>query len=96
MNAWLATKDATKVAAMATRIEDRAPERIENAGGDRHFAVWLAFVDRRIAGRLDGFSHRDMPDWTWRDAYDSDDSPATAVCDAMDYWRENGDLPELL
>ena len=96
MNAWLATKDATKVAEIVTRIEARAPERIEHAGGDRHFAVWLLLADRQIGARLSGLTHRDMPDWTWRDAYDSDDSPATAVSDALDYWRESGDLPEAL
>lgn len=96
MNAWLASKDATQVADIIGRIETRAPERIEHAAGDRYFAVWLAFVDRGIARHLGGLSHRDMPDWTWRDAYDSDAAPAEAVSDALDHWRDGGDLPDAL
>ena len=39
MNAWIATKDPTKIAEVADRIAEQAPERLTEVDGDREFAV---------------------------------------------------------
>lgn len=91
MNAWIATKDPTKIAEVADRIAEQAPDRLTEVDGDREFAVWLLGVDRKIR-RYTGVEHRDLPDWGWRAAYDDDLSPADAAADAIAHWIEFGDL----
>ena len=92
MNAWIATKDPAKVEAFADQIAAHEPNRITEADGDREFAVWMYGVDRVIRQRTNGFSHRDLPDFGWKDAYNNDLSPALAAADAIAHWEEIGDL----
>ncbi|MBD0862604.1 hypothetical protein IA539_15485 [Gordonia sp. zg691] len=92
MNAWIATKDPAKVATFAAQIAAHEPNRLDEADGDREFAVWLYAVDRIIRTRTEGFDHRDFPDWGWRDLYDNDWSPTDAAADAQAHWEEFGDL----
>lgn len=92
MNAWIATKDPAKVNELADLIAAHEPNRITEADGDREFAVWMYRVDRVIRERTNGFGHRDLPDWGWRDAYNDDLSPADATADAIAHWEEFGDL----
>jgi hypothetical protein len=82
---WLDEKDQTQVEEMLARF--RAPEfdqgYVEDcAGGDERFALWLRLVDKRMIGSV-GVSHRDIADWTWRDAYDGGQSPSSAALDAL-------------
>ena len=79
MNAWIATKDPAKVEAFADQIAAHEPNRITEADGDREFAVWMYGVDRVIRQRTNGFSHRDLPDFGWKDAYNDDLDPAVAA-----------------
>ena len=92
MNAWIATKDPAEVEAFADQIAAHEPNRLAEADGDREFAVWLYEVDRIMRARTDGFSHRDLPDFGWKDAYNNDLSPALAAADAIAHWEEIGDL----
>lgn len=93
MNAWLASKPVESVNKAVVAIETDMPDRITDAGGDRHFALWLYAVDRIIGRRL-GVSYRDLPDQAWRDRYDADMSPSEATAEAIDQWRDNGDIPD--
>ena len=92
MNAWIATKDPAKVDALADLIAAHEPNRLTEADGDREFAVWMYRVDRVIRERTNGFSHRDLPDFGWRDAYNDDLSPEVATADAIAHWEQFGDL----
>ena len=92
MNAWIATKDPANVDAAADQIAAHEPNRITEADGDREFAVWMYGVDRAIRRRTNGFSHRDLPDFGWKDAYNDDLDPAVAAADAIAHWEEFGDL----
>jgi len=74
------------------RLIAKYPELVEQAGGDPQFAVWLVDVDRNLARRIGGFGHRDMPDLAWRDTWESGTTAREAALDAIDEWRENGDL----
>lgn len=51
---------------------------LEYAGHDKGFALFLAYCDRRIR-RSFGVTIHDMPDWTWRDAFDATLTPQQAV-----------------
>lgn len=73
------------------RLIAKAPERIEQAGGDPQFAVWLFDVDRTLARRI-GVGHRDMPDLSWRDAWESGTPARDAALDAISEWHDNGEL----
>ncbi len=92
MNAWIATKDPAKVDTAADLIAEHEPNRLTEADGDREFAVWLYEVDRVIRTRTEGFGHRDLPDFGWREAYNDDLSPTDAAADAIAHWEEFGDL----
>lgn len=50
---------------------------------DQRFALWLGIVDQRLSMRT-GMGHRDLADWTWRDAFDDGSSPSEAVQDALE------------
>ncbi|WP_461666500.1 hypothetical protein [Gordonia sputi] len=91
MNMWLASKSRTSVDNAIARLSATMPDRITDAGGDGHFALWLYGVDRHIIAAL-GVGHRDLPDQRWRDRYEADISPAQAASDALAQWRANGDL----
>ena len=91
MNAWIATKDPAVIAEIADRIAAHEPARIDNAAGDRNFAVWMFGVDRKLRATT-GFNHSDLPDWSWRNAYDDDLTPDDAAADARQFWNEYGDL----
>ncbi len=91
MNAWIADKDHAAVSAIADRIAEKEPARIADAAGDRSFAVWMLGVDRKLRATT-GVNHSDLPDWTWRSAYDDDLAPGDAAADAVQFWQEYGDL----
>jgi hypothetical protein len=62
-----------------TRADDPAAERLfAYAADDMRFALWLALTNRRIV-RACGFGLLDLPDWSWRDAYDDGSSPRAAA-----------------
>ena len=92
MNTWIATKDPAKVNAFADQIAQHEPNRLAEADGDREFAVWLYAVDRIVRARTEGFGHRDLPDWGWRDAYNDDLSPEDTTADALAHWEQFSDL----
>jgi len=46
------------------------------------FEQYMAAVDSFMVGEC-GLTHRDIDDWTWRDSYDSGESPESAARDAM-------------
>ena len=48
------------------------------------FDSWLREVDVRMEARI-GLDHRDMEDWTWRDAYDDGATPSEALDDFFEY-----------
>lgn len=91
MNAWLENR-IQKVIPAAEKFAAEHHTEVEQAGGDVYFALWIAAVDI-LLGRIIGVGHRDMPDLDWRSWYDADLSPKQAHLDALDRWREDGDLP---
>lgn len=50
---------------------------------DAGFGEWLAEVDRWMAQEV-GVTHRDVEDWSWREAYDAQTHPRDAALDALD------------
>lgn len=83
MSTWLDQKDPAKIDAALAQMRERSPGYADEvAGGDERFALWLAIVDGRMA-RSVGVTHRDIADWTWRDAYDSGMSPSEAAVEAL-------------
>lgn len=86
MNAWLKSKPEDKIARVIAKMvaaTDRLSVDMRNyAGDDNEFCLWLWLCNDRIMRRL-GVGLMDIEDWGWRDAYDSDLSPAEAVRDAM-------------
>lgn len=81
--------DTLRESGHAQRVEEhlaKVPDAwIEWAGGDREFALWLIYCDKRVT-RAVGLGLRDMEDWLWRDAYDNNVTPANAVIDAFANW----------
>ena len=59
----------------------RATAVVLAEAGNERFGAWLLLVDREL--RSYGVSHRDLADWTWRDAYDDGVAPAEAAWEAM-------------
>lgn len=49
---------------------------------DPGFAVWLMTVDRDLRNKVQ-VTHRDLSDWSWRDAYDNGTSPQDAAAQAL-------------
>jgi hypothetical protein len=76
---WLTTQDPQAVAKALTKL---TPDDLERGNNDPRFALWLKLVDRRM-GRAIGLTHRDIGDWTWRDAFDDGVSPREAAFDAL-------------
>jgi hypothetical protein len=50
---------------------------------DTDFDTWMRQVDECI-GRRCGLSSSDLPDWTYRDAFDDGLSPEEAAAEALD------------
>ncbi|QFP95570.1 hypothetical protein SEA_GAUGELDP_87 [Mycobacterium phage GaugeLDP] len=46
------------------------------------FARWIGEVDRFLLGHY-GVTHRDIADWTWRDAYQDEMGPRAAAREAI-------------
>lgn len=49
---------------------------------DPAFAVWLMSVDSTLRSTVQ-VGHRDLSDWSWRDAYDNGTSPKDAAKQAL-------------
>lgn len=47
------------------------------------FERWMVRVDKCLTNRV-GMASNDMEDFTWRDYYDDDNSPAEAINDFME------------
>lgn len=78
---WLDTQNPVKVAEV---IERDGAVLCERYGTDNpRFALWLALVDRHLT-RLIGLGHRDIEDWSWRDAFDAETSPREAARTALE------------
>lgn len=93
MNAWIASKPEQSVEQAIAKLTEHMPQRIADANGDGHMALWLYAVDRIVVGRF-GIGRRDLPDQGWRERYDADMSPADAAGEAIELWREHGDIPD--
>jgi hypothetical protein len=50
---------------------------------DSGFDEWLRAVDQEVQA-MAGVSYRDLPDWTYRDAYDSGATPKEAAEEALE------------
>lgn len=81
--------DVERKAALLARFrKQRAYDRrMQEAGGDESFALWMALVDTELARRV-GLTSRDLEDFASRDSYESGASPAEAAEECM----ENSDL----
>lgn len=79
---WIDTLDPIKVAAGLTKIRASAygpaHPALDYAGGDEHFALFLAVADSKCQ-RITGLGVFDLEDYLWRDAYDSGLSPSEAL-----------------
>lgn len=75
MNAWIESREQDALAAVVAESGELFKETYQT--DDVHFAIWLAYVDRRFRLRF-GVSLMDVEDWTWRYAYDSNMTPAEA------------------
>lgn len=82
---YLSTLEPVKVQTAIKKLQSTpsGQEYIKtNAQGNVRFALWLRLVDVWIGRRI-GLTHRDVADWTWRDAYDEGLSPGTAATEAL-------------
>jgi hypothetical protein len=68
---------------VAEIVDKLTPQQLDNGGGDQDFALWLALVDNAMA-RTVGVGHRDIGDWTWRDAFDAGTRPTEAAREALE------------
>lgn len=100
MATWIDTKDPADITANLDSLRALDPdtsagrlwaEHVRYAGSDLRFALWLLMVDRRFTRRF-GLGIYNMPDWTWRDAYDSGMSPAEATASATEDFSGDLDL----
>jgi hypothetical protein len=83
---WLDSKPVEEVVAAEHSLRaSEVGERyiMDYAGGDVRFGVWLRLVDARLGKSL-GIGHRDLSDWTWRDAFDDGLSPKEAAVAALE------------
>ena len=63
---------------------------------DVKFNEFKKDVDRLLVGMV-GLSSDDLPDATWRDYFDSELSPISAIeCATDDYWYDELDLADLI
>lgn len=86
-NTWLAAQDPAKIEAALGRVRERSglgagTDYLDHAGGDEHFALWLAIADAR-AVRICGLGIFDIGDWTWADAYEDGWDPREAAIEAL-------------
>jgi hypothetical protein len=80
---WLDQQNSTRLKAISTVLDSQTGTRYLNcAGGDRGFAAWLLVADALCLRRV-GVSIFDLSDWSWRDAYDSGETPGAAVREAL-------------
>jgi Family of unknown function (DUF5419) len=71
---------AAKIVAAMDAIIEKDPRYLEEcAHGDPGFAIWLKLVDRSLGV----VSHRDIADWSWRDAYNDGVEPSEAAKEAL-------------
>lgn len=47
------------------------------------FEDWMKLVDARLSRKL-GLTADDLPDWTWRDAYEDNFTPGVACADYIE------------
>lgn len=84
---WLDAQPAEKVDASLADLRatggERWAQRVADVDGDERFALWLLLVDQRMQ-RAVGVTHRDIGDWTWRDAYDGGYSPREAMREGLE------------
>ena len=68
-------KDAAKHVAAMDEVRDnpRYVDYKNEASGDLGFALWLFFVDKRLASL--GIGHSDLADFCSRDMYENGESP---------------------
>ena len=63
---------------------------------DVEFSKFKTDVDRLLVGMV-GVTSDDLPDATWRDYFDSELSPISAIeCATDDYWYDELDLADLI
>jgi hypothetical protein len=91
---WLESRDPLLIEAAVEKLAvapGLAVEAIRDyAGGDGRFGVWLYLVDKRCVTLL-GLGIFDLEDFSWRDAYDSGESPKEALAEfisAMGYGED--------
>ena len=81
--AWLDEQDPARWQAITKVLDgERGARYLDYAGGDRGFAAWLLVADALCLRRV-GVSIFDLSDWSWRDTYDSGETPGAAVRDAL-------------
>lgn len=81
---WLDTLDVDRYETLVNAVTfvSTYDDILDYAGGDESFALWLTLVDVRIDQTL-GVRYSDLPDWSWRDAYEAGSSPRGAMNDAL-------------
>lgn len=96
MTTWIDTQDSLKVAtAIASLCADKrilADNVSVNPDTDGEFALWMVLADKRFTKRF-GMGILDMPDFRWHDAFENGGSPIEGLREAIEYWKENGDMP---
>jgi hypothetical protein len=83
MSTYIDTLDPQKVLAATDEFRENRADLIEQAGGDVRFALYLYLVDRVMCRKI-GLGHRDLADYTWRDAYENGTTPREAASDALE------------
>lgn len=89
--ATIAERRGMSEADVERMLEELTPESQryvdEYAHGHKRFGLWLHLVDRQLRRKV-GLTHRDLVDWTWRDAFEDGLTPREAALEAL----ENDDL----
>ncbi|MEJ3741798.1 hypothetical protein WEI85_00650 [Actinomycetes bacterium KLBMP 9797] len=83
MSWWNEQDDQRRAKISAALDTERGQQYLRTADGDQGFAAWLLVADVTCLRRF-GMSIFDIADWAWRDAYDDDQPPATALRDALE------------
>lgn len=78
--------DPARVQAAFAKIIEKQPELVDQSNGDAHFALFMAMVNQRVF-RVAGVFADDLPDYAYRDLYDSGLTPREV---ARDLLKENG------
>lgn len=96
MGTWIDTLDTAKVADAVSKLRttDRAhAESVSvNPDTDGEFALWMVLADKRFSKSF-GLGILDMPDTEWRLMFNEGLSPVAALKDAIEEWKDNGDMP---